>query len=79
MKTPNPFNNHGFSWEAWQQGYDSDLVESNPYPDEAGDLQEFWDKGRNARLQDDKANKMDARGTTEEVGTNLVGKERDVL
>ena len=53
-KTKNPFNNKGFSYEAWQSGYDSDLdtkVE-NPYTPEAGDLRSFWELGRKAKEQD---------------------------
>lgn len=56
MKRPslNPFNNHGFSYEAWEEGYKSPPTQdvSNPYSAEAGDLREFWEEGRQARQRD---------------------------
>lgn len=51
-KTVNPFNNKGFSYEAWQAGYESQLDVLNPYEVEAGDLHQFWEEGRKARLSD---------------------------
>jgi hypothetical protein len=54
-KTPNPFNNHGASYDAWQSGYNSDpelTDEVNPYATEAGDLHQYWIDGRLAKTND---------------------------
>lgn len=53
MRTKNPFNNKGASWEAWQTGYDSLETEVTPYSPEAQDLTEFYNKGRATRAIDD--------------------------
>ena len=54
QKTLNPFNNHGFSYDAWQSGYDSDIKSSveNPYSLDAGNLRSFWAQGRLAKIND---------------------------
>jgi hypothetical protein len=51
-KTSNPFNNQGFSFKAWQDGYDALNSDLNPYLKEAGDLHQFWQDGRSAKLAD---------------------------
>lgn len=52
QKTPNPFNNQGFSSEAWDLGYKSQNEDKNPYDSAAGDMHQFWADGRLAHLND---------------------------
>lgn len=57
MKTKNPFNNKGASWDAWQSGYASMIDEENPYDPQCEELREKWEDGRNIRTKDDSFNK----------------------